>query len=1255
MSMPDESGAGSPFADLGYAFDEARRCWVAGTPEPFDYNDGDEVEERLYHLVCSASDLGSTSSELRDLISDWPSRYHLSPLRANALRPLASLLRGRRILEIGAGCGAISRFLGECGARVVSVEGSLRRAATAAARCRDQPHVAVVADAFHRFPASADYDVVTLIGVLEYAPRHFPAEGADPVQAMLARARRCLRPGGLLIVAVENQLGLKYLAGYREDHVGVPMFGVEDLYPAGAVVTFGRQELGRRLAAEGFEATRWLYPLPDYKLATTVLTEQGADPASGADLGPLLSASVFSDLQRPAVTTFSLEQAWRVVYRNGLAGELANSFVVVAGQDALPPMETDVLAHYYSVERRPEFMKRLVFRKRDGRVTVDAAPFDPGLPDPDVSVRQVVEGGPFEAGEAWSQRYLTVVNRPGWSVPDLVAWAETWLQHLLAAAGLGERRAEVTLETELPVELGDALPFNLMVDAAGRGRFFDLEWRPAGRLELGYVLYRGILNSLARTTTVARPAPGTPLQQTELFAAVARGLGLPLSAAAMKEYSRQEGRFIAAALGREWQEFEALDRGAALQIRTTLEEALHEARHLTAQRDHARAEAVAAEAARLEAERLVAEMRGATFWRATLPLRVAAHQAKRAWTLGRMAPGIVRGHGLGGVARLSFEVYAKEGMRGVRRRIGSAAGRGPAPDPRDYAEWVRRYDTLDAATRKVMAARVAAFAARPLVSIVMPVYEPPERFLDEAVESVRRQIYPHWELCIADDASSRPGVRKLIEKHAARDKRIKVVYRSANGHIAAASNSALQLARGEWIVLQDQDDVLAEHALFWLVESVNQHPAAGVFYSDEDKLLENGARSEPYFKCDFNPDLFRSHNMLSHLGAYRASLVREVGGFREGFEGSQDYDLALRCVEKLAPSEVVHIPRVLYHWRAHRGSTAFEDGEKPYAVVAGQRALAEHIERTGAAADVVILPTLHYRVVYRVPEPAPVVDLVIPTRNGLQLLRRCVESILEKTDYPAYRLVIVDNGSDDRETLGYLADLPRRQPRVRVQRDDRPFNYSAINNRAVRSCAGELVGLLNNDLEVITPGWLREMVGLALQPGVGAVGARLWYPNDTLQHGGVILGLGGVAGHSHKHFPRGDPGYFRRAESLQTLSAVTAACLVIRRRTYLDVGGLDEDLKVAFNDVDFCLRVREAGYRNVWTPFAELYHHESATRGYEDSPEKIERFQSEIDYVQKKWGPWLVQDPCYSPNLTHDREDFSYAWPPRLPALTSAG
>ncbi|AIR89968.1 glycosyltransferase [Pseudomonas cremoricolorata] len=651
-------------------------------------------------------------------------------------------------------------------------------------------------------------------------------------------------------------------------------------------------------------------------------------------------------------------------------------------------------------------------------------------------------------------------------------------------------------------------------------------------------------------------------------------------------------------------------------------------------------------------------LQSSTSWKVTAPVRHAARLARRAKTVARLLPLIIRrGGGFTSTVHKALAIWREHGTVGVVSRLRWFAGAGnfefvgqetrEVLDRHDYSTWVKYYDTLDDHGRWKISEEIRKWADRPLISIVMPVYNPPLDLLREAVDSVRSQLYTDWELCIADDASSDAQVRAYLTTLEKQERRVKVIYRKENGHISNASNSALELATGEFVALMDNDDLLSEHALYWIVRAIRDNPNAGMIYSDEDKIDTFGKRSAPYFKSDWNEFLFRSQNMVCHLGVYKLELVRKLGGFRVGFEGAQDYDLALRCSEQLQRQQIVHVPRVLYHWRIHAGSTAMAGGEKPYAALAGVKALDEHLQRQGNLGTTELLPMGMYRVHYTPPATQPLVSLIIPTRNAYGLVKQCIDSIERLTTYKHYEIILIDNGSDDPVALDYFARLDQ-QDNIHVLRDDGPFNYSALNNKAVQLARGELIGLINNDIEVITPEWLDEMVSIAMQPTVGAVGARLWYPDDRLQHGGVVVGVGGVAGHSHKYLPKGDYGYFCRAALIQEFSAVTAACLIIRKSIFEQVEGLDEEhLKIAFNDVDFCLRVQEAGYFNVWTPFAELYHHESATRGLEDTPEKKERFAKEVQYAKSRW-PKIQEDYTYNPNLTLDHEDFGLAWPPRV-------
>lgn len=566
-----------------------------------------------------------------------------------------------------------------------------------------------------------------------------------------------------------------------------------------------------------------------------------------------------------------------------------------------------------------------------------------------------------------------------------------------------------------------------------------------------------------------------------------------------------------------------------------------------------------------------------------------------------------------------------------------------------YVEWIINVETPKLLTRAAQATEIATWTWKPRFSIITPVYNTDASALRNCLESVLAQSYGHWELCIVDDASSAPHIRRILSEYAARDVRIKVNYRSENGHIVQASNTALNMATGEFIVLLDHDDVLAPHALHAVARALQSRPTAQLVYSDEDKLDINGERCSPYFKPDFSPDLLYSQNYFCHMGVYRRELVQAAGGFRKGYEGSQDYDLVLRCVERISDlRDVLHIPQVLYHWRMVEGSTANGHVQKPYATEAARKALQDHFDSQGLRVLASVDAAGIYRHRWPIPDPAPLVSLIIPTRNGYGLLKTCIDSIVQRTSYTRYEILIVDNQSTCKQTLAYLDELAALGC-ARVLRYDHPFNYSAINNFAARQAKGSLLGLVNNDIEVISPDWLSEMVSHAVRVDIGCVGAKLYYPDDTIQHGGVVLGIGGVAGHSHKYYQRVADGYFSRLRVVHNVSAVTGAVLILRKHLFDAVGGLDETgLPVAFNDVDLCLKVMGAGYRNLWTPFAELYHHESVSRNAEDTPEKQARFHNECEVMRQRWGTLLATDPYYNPNLSLLREDYSFSTDMRM-------
>ena len=522
--------------------------------------------------------------------------------------------------------------------------------------------------------------------------------------------------------------------------------------------------------------------------------------------------------------------------------------------------------------------------------------------------------------------------------------------------------------------------------------------------------------------------------------------------------------------------------------------------------------------------------------------------------------------------------------------------------------------------------------------------------LEGAEELVLDKLFRH-PTAVVRDCDFRKALltsRRDGNPYAAADSRIKVIFREKNGHISENSNSALALCTGEWVALMDHDDLLPPNALFEVVKVLQSKPDTALIYSDEDKIDEKGERFMPHFKSDFNLDLLYGQNYISHLGIYRTEIAKEIGGFRKGLEGSQDYDFLLRYLLKIDHSKVVHIPKILYHWRAIEGSTALAAGEKSYTTEAGIKALQHHFALKSSDVTVTRGKADNlYRVQWHWPNQ-PLVSLIIPTRNGYAITKQAIDSILNKTTYQNYEILLVDNNSDDPQALAYFEEIARH-PKVKLLRYPHPFNYSAINNFAVEHAQGEIIGLINNDIEVINGEWLQEMVTQAQRPDIGCVGAMLYYPNDTVQHAGVIIGISGVAGHSHKYYLKKHPGYFSRLYLIQNLMAVTAACLLVRKDVFNEVNGLNEqDLTVAFNDVDFCLKVHAAGYRNLWTPFAQLYHHESISRGHEDNPEKQARFKREIDYMINTWHTNTLQDPYYNPNLTLEHENFSIAMTSRV-------
>jgi GT2 family glycosyltransferase len=553
-----------------------------------------------------------------------------------------------------------------------------------------------------------------------------------------------------------------------------------------------------------------------------------------------------------------------------------------------------------------------------------------------------------------------------------------------------------------------------------------------------------------------------------------------------------------------------------------------------------------------------------------------------------------------------------------------------------YRDWIKINDTLSPKDLAQIRGRIKRMARQPLISLVLFIEEPTAAALRRAIDSVTAQLYDNWELRIAGYDANAADLGTILDDYVAADARIKLVATTADDFMPAA-NAALADCAGDFVGFVAVNDQLASHALYMLAEEINSCPEANLIYTDEDAIDDQGRRSSPQFKTDWNPDLFLSQNYLGQLTVYRRDLVAPTG-FRAGFEGCEDYDFALRAIEQLAPATIRHIPFVL----VHRNMPTVEAAKGSDITPRARRAVQDHLNRLGIRATVGASRSGNYNRVRRLlPEPPPRVSIIIPTRDRVEILRGAIESILKHTNYPNFEIVIVDNQSIEPEALSYLASLGEL-PQVRVLRFDHAFNHSAINNFATGRCQSPLFAFLNNDLLVINGDWLTEMVSQAMRPEVGAVGAMLYYPDDVIQHAGILLGLGGVAANCYSRLERGSTGYFCRAELMQNYSAVTAACLVTRAEVFAEVGGFNEnDLPAPFNDVDYCLRLRERGYLVTWTPYAELYHLESVSRGDDMSPNKVDRFNRDRAYMARRWAHLLSNDPYYSPNLSLDEMPFT--------------
>ncbi|MFV0363871.1 MAG: glycosyltransferase family 2 protein [Suipraeoptans sp.] len=536
------------------------------------------------------------------------------------------------------------------------------------------------------------------------------------------------------------------------------------------------------------------------------------------------------------------------------------------------------------------------------------------------------------------------------------------------------------------------------------------------------------------------------------------------------------------------------------------------------------------------------------------------------------------------------------------------------------------------------------FEYAPKISLVVPLFNTPVNYLADLIDSVQNQTYNNWELCFSDGTGRETPLRALVKKYQESDERIKICYSDSPLQISENTNAAIEISTGEYIGFSDHDDCLKEDTFFKCIKSINNSPDIDMLYTDEDKMNMDGSKYfEPHFKPDFNIDLLRTVNYICHFNMVKKELLDEVGGLRSEYDGAQDYDFVLRCSEKA--KHIYHIPEILYHWRAHEDSTAQDPKSKEYAFKAGIRAIEAHYERVGIRAKVIPQTEYEntlgwYRTINEI-NGEPLISIIIPNKDHTDDLNTCIRSIEKKSKYPNIEYIVVENNSTKKETFEYYEKIQKKNKRVKVVYWEREFNYSAINNYGASHAKGDYFLFMNNDIEIINDDCIEELLGYCQRPEVGIVGARLFYPDNTIQHAGVIVGFGGVAGHSLVGWPRGMPAYFAKEISVQDVSAVTAACILVKREAFESVDGFEEKLAVAFNDIDFCLRIREKNYLIVYNPYAELYHYESKSRGSDEEGKKAVRFQREVEFMKKRWEKVLeAGDPYYNPNLSLVYADF---------------
>ncbi|MBT5031510.1 MAG: glycosyltransferase, partial [Proteobacteria bacterium] len=1271
----------------------------------FAYSDGSETEQYLRTVLTEATDLSSHSDELKGHIRDWGSEYHLTPVRANLLRGF-DLTSCKRVLELGCGCGAITRYLGEQGLIVDSVEGSPVRAELAALRCRGLDNVTIATGNFNDFEFSEGaYDLVLYVGVTEYAGRFSDGlSDEEALQALLSKGKSAMKDDGTILIAIENRTGLKYVMGANEDHYAESYIGISGYPQSAGIKTYTYGEWQTQLTDAGLGENEVLYPFPDYKIPDLVISEKFA--AEHKYASNLLECTRSRDYLEYLDMGGREMLLWRAACEGGYLGQIANSFLILAAKSssAISKLAAPDFAHLPKFNRRVEYC---TLAKKSAGVNRVCREFI----DKKAAQRSGAVNGVIHSPESVEPYY----DGPLLSV--------VWSRALLSEKHFDEfdqgvREYFTFLEKAENLNL-DLLPSNIVL-VDGRYEVIDKEWHTEWPVFAELLLFRAIIifvasyRSLLFEYSISRRLINTLDLVFHCFELVGKPLGkamlddllekdellqnvassapilmdlhapfverknpvdpdmvvfwrrdkedyIPQQRAITKAGASREQQCVRIALpeaahalqflrldpsGLYWEELAGFFRLYGVRLLVVSEQSEEvlwfiEGEHQIHARAHSmggmyfetgdfgtgyylyephnwiefhlelrrrikpgeklfvefevvyprsREYLVASDrfmmASDIIEERLVdiaslndrvvcaedelAIIKSSKIWRYAEVYRDILHRGLLP-KLRLLGPQLLRPfaalrqHGVLGLMRHLRHRHASEIDPVVEVVIDSVERA-----PNEYEQWLgsRPYNYWR---------NTKELKSSPLVSILMPVYNLAPELLEQTLDSVRRQSYPNWELCIVDDGSHNKATREFLESIT--DNQIKVQFSKRNENISIASNRAASMAEGSYLTLLDHDDALAPNALLELSLKA-QETGAEFVYSDEDFLIEDGELQNPHFKPDFSPDLLLSQNYITHMVLIKRDLFERVGGFREGYEGAQDYDLFLRAVEQSKGIE--HVAKPLYHWRMIEGSTALNPEAKPAAHENARRAISDALTRRGEKAEVLDGNKLHYFRVKRQIVGQPLVSIVIPFKDKPFLLDKCIGTIKKLSTYQNYEIIGVSNNSVSPILYKEMKQLEEEDSRIKFIESNQAFNFSALINLGVQHSSGEHVVLFNNDIEVLTPDWIESLLEHSQRDEIGVVGAKLYYPDNTIQHAGIGTGLGGYAGHLHKNLPAFHEGYFNRLQLIQNVTAVTGALMMVSRAIYDELGGFDEtQFAVAFNDVDFCIKVWEVGYLNI--------------------------------------------------------------------------